>query len=316
MNDGASSAFDPWDRIDASSWPVRAAEPSGSEGAQWLTDPEGNRWLHKNIEVKAGNRQGEDWAEVLSTSVARLLGIPVAQTRLCHRNGVEGSLSLSIRPDNCDLWSGGELLVDTFPDSEYEPGIKKRDGVTKPGHSLPRIRDALRLTAPPPGAPSACTDGFDCFVGYLVLDAIIANRDRHEENWAVLVPRLGDHAPQLAPSFDHGSALGFGETDRRRAELLAADQRLHSWSSKGTAWRMEHERKPQTLVALAVTASEQSSEPARSHWHNVIKNADISSIIEVVRALDPQVLSYPSRSFALAVIETNLRRIRDEFDRR
>lgn len=89
----------------------------------------------------------------------------MALTRLCSREGVDGSLSLTIRPGDCDLWSGGELLVDSFPGSDYEPGIKERDGVTRPGHSLLRIREALRLTAPPTGAPDACLNGFDCFVG-------------------------------------------------------------------------------------------------------------------------------------------------------
>lgn len=28
--------------------------------------------------------------------------------------------------------------------------------------------------------------GFDVFVGYLLLDALVAKRDRHEQDWAVL----------------------------------------------------------------------------------------------------------------------------------
>ena len=220
MTDEPPPHFDPWTRIDVSSWPILGTEQGGSEGAQWLTDADDRHWLHKNVEIKEDNRQGEDWAEVTSTALAELLGIPVAKTRLCRRDGVDGSLSLSVRPGRFDLWSGGELLVDTYPDSGYDPSVKKAGGVIRPGHSLLRIREALRRATPPESAPAACADGYDCFVGYLLLDAIVANQDRHEENWAVLVPRVGNEAPMLSPSFDHGSALGFGLWDKKRTTLL------------------------------------------------------------------------------------------------
>ena len=31
--------------------------------------------------------------------------------------------------------------------------------------------------------------GVEVFAGYLLLDALIGNTDRHHENWAVMVPR-------------------------------------------------------------------------------------------------------------------------------
>ena len=42
------------------------------------------------------------------------------------------------------------------------------------------------------------------FVGYVLLDAWIANQDRHHENWGAL--RHGDEL-RLAPTFDHGASL-------------------------------------------------------------------------------------------------------------
>jgi hypothetical protein len=42
---------------------------------------------------------------------------------------------------------------------------------------------------------------YDVFCGYLVLDALVANSDRHDHNWAVfLPPTLQDERPALAAS--------------------------------------------------------------------------------------------------------------------
>lgn len=57
---------------------------------------------------------------------------------------------------------------------------------------------------------------FEAFTGYLVLDALVANQDRHEENWAVLRPLPGGGEVTLAGSYDHGSSLAFNLTDARR----------------------------------------------------------------------------------------------------
>lgn len=52
--------------------------------------------------------------------------------------------------------------------------------------------------------PSGLSSALDVFAGYVLLDAWIANQDRHHENWGAL--RMGT-ALYLAPSFDHGAAL-------------------------------------------------------------------------------------------------------------
>lgn len=58
----------------------------------------------------------------------------------------------------------------------------------------------------------------DVFIGYLMLDAWIANQDRHHENWSLVVTR--DRAVHLAPSYDHASSLGANETDENREDRM------------------------------------------------------------------------------------------------
>ena len=50
---------------------------------------------------------------------------------------------------------------------------------------------------------------FDAFAGYLLFDALIAHGDRHDRNWAVIVPPPGARETEaLCPSFDHAASLG------------------------------------------------------------------------------------------------------------
>jgi hypothetical protein len=55
-----------------------------------------------------------------------------------------------------------------------------------------------------------------------MLDALIANQDRHHENWGVICfPARNEK--RLAPSYDHASSMGRNETDERRLQLLGSD---------------------------------------------------------------------------------------------
>lgn len=181
-----------WDRVDVSAWEVWDVEQSGSSEAVWLVAPStGERWLHKDTKIPSnGVEQGEDWSEVVSTQVALHLGVPCATTRLCERGGRRGSVSRSIVPQGHSLWEGAVVLETAgvpgfFPQIEGAPPAEdpQRPGVRRPGHSPENIKIALNDVVPPPGfdGPDGLT-AFDVFAGYMILDALIANPDRHEQN--------------------------------------------------------------------------------------------------------------------------------------
>jgi hypothetical protein len=227
--------------MDVSTWEVWDIEQSGSSEAVWLVEPlTGRRWLHKDTKIPSnGVEQGEDWSEVVSTQVALLLGVPCARTRLCERNARRGTVSLSVIPKGHDLWEGAVVLATVpgfFPQVEGEPPAEdpERPGVRRPGHSLENIRAALTNAVSPPGfeGPEALT-AFDVFAGYMVLDALIANPDRHEQNWAKLTPSLQFLPEALSPSYDHASSLGHNLRDPARQRCLDDSSRLETWAIVG-----------------------------------------------------------------------------------
>lgn len=318
----ASSNLDPYTRVDVSEWVEVGIEQSGSSPGRWLEDPSDSetRWFHKDTVIpKHGYEQGEDWAEVVSTQVARLLGVPCAPTRLCARNARRGSLSQNIRPDGVDLNEGGVVLERCLDVKSYIP---HRDGVAgvdparprvkRPGHTLENIEAALREVAAPVEFEGPATlDGFDVFVGYLILDALIANQDRHEQNWAVLTPQLTNQPERLAPSYDHASSLGFNLLDERRASYLSAPDGVVGWARKGRAGRFENDGEPETLVDFAVGALARRGAEAQRYWIHRVAGLDLSSVHRTLASGGVPGMSDAASRFADALLSYNEKRIRD-----
>lgn len=311
---------DEWARVDVSSWAVRAREQAGSTPILWLEEPSsGHQWLHKDTVIPSnGVEQGEDWSEVVSTQIAMLLGIPCAQTRLCLRNGRRGSLSRSVLEEGQDLWQGSLRLEQVrapgyYPHTESQAGVDPtRPDVNRPGHSLENIRLALREVAVPPGfeGPSALT-GFDVFAGYLVLDALIANPDRHEQNWAVLAPPLLSSSLKLAPSFDHASSLGYNVPDAKREARLQQLGGVEAWAAKGVARRFEHTAKPSTLVHHAAKAVASCTPAGADWWRDQLSTLDTDPVTTALQDGVIPAMSVPAVMFAIDVLDANLRRVRD-----
>ncbi|GAA1262101.1 hypothetical protein [Oryzihumus leptocrescens] len=309
-----------WERRDVTQWPIREIEQAGSHASHWLQEPEtGQRWLHKDTLIPAnGVEQGEDWSEVVSTQVAILLGVPCASTRLCVRNGRRGSISRSVRPSGHDLNEGRVLLERAqapgyFAHEEGSPGIDpERPDTKRPGHNLINIRDALHNVDAPPGfnGPETC-GAFEVFAGYLLLDALIANRDRHEHNWAVLTPQLTTSPERLSPTYDHASSLGYNLSDIKRKDLLARPSRLRGWAEKGTAWRFEHTEKPPSLVQLAAQALLLCSREGANWWHGRLQTLDLTPVLGALRERAIPGMSEPASRFAHDLLVLNLGRLRD-----
>ena len=313
-----------WERSDVSGWSVHSVEKAATSVATWLIDPDtGDRWLHKDTVVPTnGFEQGEDWSELVSTSIAQLLGVPCADTRLCLRHGKRGSLSKDVNIQGHSLYNGYVVLeecpdvADYFPHMEGAPGVDpERPLVKRPGHRLDNIQTALNgAVAPSSFSGPAALDAFDVFVGYLMLDALIANRDRHEQNWAVLTPGLTTLPVQLAPSYDHATSLGYNLTDDRRQGVLKNSAALAKWASAGTAWRFEHEgnaKRAQTLVDLAVEALELASDDAAAHWSAQLHLLAIDGVIEELADGAIPAMSVDASKFACELINHNLERMTD-----
>lgn len=291
----------PYPVIEVTAWDVVDTEGSGGDEKEWLEDADEVRWLYKPRTEHVDWAQGEDWAEKVVGEIARRLGVPAARTELSTRRGRRGSVSRSLRPPGWELQHGSLLLKEHLP--EFTARTKVRTG-----HTLANIEAVLRDVAPPAGYEDLTS--FEVFAGFLVLDALVANQDRHEENWAVIRPLPGSGAVTLTGSYDHGSSLAFNLKDaRRRLELDRGG--VHSYATRARAQRFESGSDGElTLVELAGQALSRCSPAARQRWLDAVNGATVDELAGFVDRV-PE-MSEVARIFTSELLSVNRGRLLDE----
>lgn len=288
--------------IDVSGWELSGDEPAGTKPKRWLIKPTTReRWLMKDATFNTQQdgskyRKGDDWAERIAYGVAGALGLPAAQVELCvdHKSDSEvfGTICRSVLGPTEDLVLGNELLA------EHGIYVTVDD---RTSYTVAAIRQALGDYPPPPGADGLSAWGV--FVGYLVLDALVGNTDRHEENWAVIVSEAGRY---LAPSFDHASSLGFLLGDPQRMERLSSNDHNYTPEAFADRAKTKFSAEPHPIGAVA-EARTLGGGDAAEHWLN--QPHGIEDLVAPIWAIPEHRMSTPARKFAERIIRRNWERL-------
>jgi hypothetical protein len=306
--------------VDVSDWELVENEVLGANPKIWLRSPGSGRdrqgdWLFKPVVVPAstGHPQGEDWAEKIVSELGGLLGVPCAAVELASRGGVRGSISRNVVPPGWDRVLGSELLAAT--ESSYRGPFLGSDGRERrprgrPGHSPTAIAAALADCAALP--TSELPNGLTAFAGYIVLDAWVANQDRHDQNWAVLRSTVGSRPHVLAPSYDHASSIGFNLTDERRSAELARVDGVSHFVARAKADRFEHDpdvpksQRP-TLVDMARRFLAEAGPEAEDLWYRRLDHVASAEIERIVGSVPG--LSGVARTFVVELLRANRGRL-------
>ncbi|KQR48654.1 hypothetical protein ASF87_07275 [Microbacterium sp. Leaf161] len=279
-------------------------EQMGSKEKNWVRIADDDRrWLVKvaRVDERDGTISGEDWAEWLVQHIANSVGVPTAHVRPALFEGQRATASRSmLRNDSERLIHGNELLSARFPN--YDQSIRGEN----PGYTLSAVQDAV-VGIPGPPDLSIRLEAFDTIAGYLMCDALVAGRDRHHENWGV-IRRGGDR--WLAPSFDHGNALGFQERDAKRMRLLRDRELFDRWVRRGTS---QHFVGRPTLVDLAIGALRVSSRDAQDFWIGHLHDFQPDGVDAELEPVPHDVMSEVSRRFVVSLLDTNRRRLLDGY---
>jgi hypothetical protein len=268
-------------------------EQLGSKPKFWFRWPSGERrWLFKY----ARSATGEHWAEKISAEVADLLGVPHAGVELCLFGDRRGTASASFVPPGVDLIHGNEILAGHILGYDAKKKFKQSD------HTFGRIVTAFySIFSEGPQRVEALTT----LAGYLTLDAIVCNVDRHHENWGILrtSAAAGKPATQtIAPTFDHASSLGRELRDEKRKALLDKN-RVAEYVSKGSGaiyWK-ETDLRGENPLALC-------SRAARIHrsyfqpWIDRIKDIASTELELLVSQVPDDWMSPIAKDFATAIL--------------
>ena len=278
-------------------------EQLGTKAKFWYRDESGQRMLFK--EGRPGT--GENWAEKICCEICSRLDIPHAEYNLAVWRDKQGVVTPSFVPEGSRLVLGNELLAKIIDD--YGDG--KRYQMRQ--HTVRTVMKVASVAALPLAwtAPSLVNDAAGVFVGYLMLDALVGNQDRHDENWGLVW--VSDRGVFLAPTFDHASSLGRNETDQVRQEMLTSRDKGRSVETyvaraKSALFASPSNTKPMKTLEAFLEAAKIRPEAA-DYWTAklaILKPDDFKSVLADV---PDTVISAPAREFAQKMLEVNMQRI-------
>ena len=284
----------------------------GTKTKYWLENPGSGR----RVMVKyARPNTGEDWSEKLAYELGRKLAVPCPRVDLFTASDGRGVLCWDFlrtrrsAPGSAEpsLIHGNELLFKRDP--QYPTGEKY--GVRQ--HTLDAVYEALSQCEPlrTHAAHVAFKDGFDTFVGYLMLDALIANTDRHHENWGVISKRTQHgHRLTIAPSYDHASSLGRELNDTKRQNRLGSSGRgtIADYAKKAVSALRGGAGEELTVLEILLQAAQ--LRPAAFHvWKSQLESATLPELLGEVERVPSSHLTETGKRFVRNLLEHNYHRV-------
>jgi hypothetical protein len=290
-----------------------------AEAPEWMGTKRKFWYSHATWLFKAEERgTGEDWAEKIACELAGRLGLPRVTYDLAeeydgptyHQPGV---VCPHCAPPPLGLVLGNQLLLARDP---TYPGEEQRRYKVKE-YTVRAVADCVQDLAIPSAEwtadlPPEINTALGIFIGYIMLDAWIANQDRHHENWgAIQVP--GEQKMLLAPTFDHGASLARNLNDEERKERLEsrdAGRQLPNFAARarsGFYESVEDNRPLRTLDAFSRFAERDLA--AARVWLTRLERVTAEEMQFIVQEVPPSRMSEIAHIFTQQLLLENRRRL-------
>ena len=266
------------------------------------------RWLFKAEERDTG----EDWAEKIACELCERLGIPHAHYELAVETDSQtpGVVCPNIAPPPLTLVLGNQLLFERDP--AYPAKDDRKYGVRQ--HSVDVVIEAVGKLHMPPTPycqklPEQIDSALGVFTGYLMLDALIANQDRHHQNWGA----LRSDVSMLAPSFDHGAALARNEPETKRERRLHGPDlkyNIENFAKKASSSLYGAENASRPLDTLEAFRHFSASCPASAQaWLRRLSSLTRDAIESIVDCIPASRMSTLTREFTIKLLMVNQGRL-------
>jgi hypothetical protein len=219
---------------------------------------------------------------------------------------VQGSATESFAREG-ELFHGNQVLAGKV--LGYDPAKRFRQS----SHTLANIFSALEQVF---RAPEGVRAAKEQIAQYLVLDALIANTDRHHENWGILRKRTVDGWTDIvAPSFDHASSLGrelVDESTGKCRHRILAENRIGQYTESAPGaiyWDPSDKRaiSPLELVRRAAALHPNLFRRAFASLDKLKKE----SLERIVKRVPPGWMSDIARHFAIELTCYNLKQLNE-----
>lgn len=251
--------------VDVTNWQEDMINPAGNRIKVWLIHPETKeRYLFKEPKT-----DGEMIGEVASYYLGKdIFGLNIPKTSFAKKGMKLGSISKSFILEEEKKSIEFQEIVDYFGEDFDERDLNQ--------YTLEKALQIVRELN--------CTDRF---YEMLLFDFIIANQDRHAQNWGVLTNRLTE-TKTLSPLYDNGSSLFSGFSDERLKEYQRDKMRFNAYTNKAISLFFYKKKKPKAIDILSalynkdrhlfIEVFESFSKVNEDQVYNLMKKIDLSDI--------------------------------------
>lgn len=176
----------------------------------------------------------EFWAEVVASIIGKEFGFNTLEYKPAVMEGIGGCLSKSMTQSATEeLIHGQQYLIRILPEFELKKGTD---------HTFQLIEEFFK-------SDDRVSHLIDSFIEMLVFDAIVGNRDRHQQNWAIvreikiikskksfsnyfekkIKQNFFDIVANFSPLFDNGNCLAYNIVEEDIDEFLENDDKLNKY---------------------------------------------------------------------------------------
>ncbi len=280
-----------------------------------------DNWLFKY----SRDNTGEHWSEKAAESICYALGLPHAIYHLAKSIDRPGVITKNLIPSGNSMIMGNQLLHSMNPTVYPEPNVASETFMHVTEHTISSIFEAFNeYGVLPPNefknneahtpynmvSPEGL-DASDVFCGYLLLDALISNQDRHHENWAII--ETLDDKRFLCPTFDHAASLGRELTDNERKERLNTNDSYRKVDHFVTRAKSEiyasSGNKERLSTIDAFFESVKKRQNAKSYWLSRLRELSDEKVISIFRMMPNYAITQVARDFGVAMILANKKRL-------
>lgn len=259
---------------------------------------------------------GEHWSEKCASEICELLEIPHARYDLARVNGRFGVVTRNIIPRGYRMVMGNEVLHTRTMDYPVpEPSHLVERVVRVREHTVSRVLACLdneHILPPQTSMSIGSLNAGDIFCGYLMLDVLISNQDRHHENWAIML----DNETQdcfLCPSYDHAASLGRELTELQYAERLTtkdSNRQIPAFVKKARSelFKLKTDTKRLSTLEAFIQACEKRPQ-AKEYWIAKLEGLRDEDILSIFNNLPSVCISGNAKRFAYSVILENKKRL-------
>lgn len=277
-------------------------EQLGTKLKFWFWDEEGQHLLFK--QGRPGT--GENWAEKVCCELSELIGLPHAKYDLSTWHAQEGVATLNMVP------AGGRLVLgNEFLKPQTQQRYKAKHHLVRKVMALLQTK-SIKIDESASGLP--LNSAADVFVGYLLLDALVGNTDRHGENWGlILSSHEGASTISLAPTFDHASSLGRELKEEVREKRLVTNDsgynvESYAVKSRSALYVSDKDAKPLSTLEAFNKSAENAGNGA-NFWLQRLSEIDNRSIQKILDNVPETIMSQASKDFSVRLIMFNKSRL-------